>query len=86
MPEAALSLPDDIVGWIADEAGGEVVATNRVPGGASREAWFVDVRRDGTDVPLFLRYSRAARPADTIFHPLRVEAETGLTGARWNGC
>ena len=75
MPEAALSLPDDIVRWIANEARGEVVATNRVPGGASREAWFVDVRRDGTDEPLFLRYSRVPRPADTIFHPLRVEAE-----------
>jgi aminoglycoside phosphotransferase (APT) family kinase protein len=89
MPEAALSLPDDIVRWIAEEAGGEVVATNRVPGGASREAWFVDVRRDGTDEPLFLRYSRVARPADTIFHPLRVEAEifvalygTGVTVPR----
>ena len=89
MPEAALSLPDDIVRWIGDEAGGEVVATNRVPGGASREAWFVDVRRDGIDEPLFLRYSRVERPPDTIFHPLRVEAEifvalygTGVTVPR----
>src|SRR5215831_10742672 len=89
MPEAALSLPDDIVRWIADETGGEVVATNRVPGGASREAWFVDVRRDGANEPLFLRYSSVERPADTIFHPLRVEAEvfvalygTGVTVPR----
>jgi len=89
MPEAALSLPDDIVRWIADETAGEVVATNRVPGGASREAWFVDVRRDGATEPLFLRYSRVERPADTIFHPLRVEAEifvalygTGVTVPR----
>ena len=78
MPEAVLSLPDDIVRWIEDETGGEVVATKRVPGGASREAWFVDVRRAGTDLPLFLRYSRVPRPAETIFHPLGVEAEIFL--------
>jgi aminoglycoside phosphotransferase (APT) family kinase protein len=75
MPEAALALPDDIVSWIEDETGGRVAATNRVPGGASREAWFVDVDRDGVTDPLFLRYSRATPPADTAFLPLRVEAE-----------
>jgi aminoglycoside phosphotransferase (APT) family kinase protein len=78
MPEAALSLPDEIVGWIEDETGGTVTATNRVPGGASREAWFVDVRDDDGLHELFLRYSRAARPAETIFHPLGVEAEVFL--------
>ena len=26
MPEAALALPDDIVGWIEDETGGKVTA------------------------------------------------------------
>ena len=46
-----------------------------MPGGASREAWFIDVDRDGTVDPLFLRYSRAERPADTAFLPLRVEGE-----------
>jgi aminoglycoside phosphotransferase (APT) family kinase protein len=75
MPEPALGLPDDIVSWIEGETSGAVVATNRVPGGASREAWFIDVERDGAMLPLFLRYSRAARPAGTIFHPLHVEAE-----------
>jgi aminoglycoside phosphotransferase (APT) family kinase protein len=78
MPEAALSLPEDLVHWIGDETGGEVVATNRVPGGASREAWFIDVQRDAAVVPLFLRYSRVDRPPDSIFHPLRVEAEIFL--------
>ncbi len=75
MAEPALTLPDDIVSWIEDETGGKVTATNRVPGGASREAWFIDVDRDGTTDALFLRYSRAERPADTAFLPLRVEAE-----------
>ncbi|MEX1006636.1 MAG: phosphotransferase family protein [Acidimicrobiia bacterium] len=75
MAEPALALPDDIVSWIEDETGGRVTATNRVPGGASREAWFVDVDRNGVAEPLFLRYSRATRSADTAFLPLRVEAE-----------
>jgi aminoglycoside phosphotransferase (APT) family kinase protein len=78
MPEAALSLPDEIVRWIEDETGGTVTATNRVPGGASREAWFVDVRCGDDDASLFLRYSRTARPKETIFHPLGVEAEVFL--------
>jgi aminoglycoside phosphotransferase (APT) family kinase protein len=78
MPEAALSLPDEIVRWIEHETGGTVTATNRVPGGASREAWFVDVSRDGTVDELFLRYSRVPRPEETIFHPLGVEAEVFL--------
>jgi aminoglycoside phosphotransferase (APT) family kinase protein len=74
----AMALPDDLVEWIGEVAGGTVTATKRVPGGASREAWFVDVERDTEAVPLFLRYSRIERPADTIFHPLRVEAEIFL--------
>ncbi len=75
MADAALTLPEDIIHWIEDETGGVVTATNRVPGGASREAWFIDVKRDGATDPLFLRYSRAERPDDTAFLPLRVEAE-----------
>ena len=59
MADAALTLPEDIIHWIEDETGGVVTATNRVPGGASREAWFIDVKRDGATDPLFLRYSRA---------------------------
>jgi aminoglycoside phosphotransferase (APT) family kinase protein len=75
MPEAALELPDDLVRWIGEQAGGVVTATKRVPGGASREAWFVDVDCDGVTRPLFLRYSRVERPPDTVFLPLRMEAE-----------
>lgn len=58
--------------------GGRVTTTNRVPGGASREAWFVDVDCDGAERPLFLRYSRTPQPPGSIFHPLRVEAEVYL--------
>jgi len=64
-----------------------------VPGGASREAWFIDVRdRDGRSRALFLRYSRQPRPTDTAFHDLRTEAEiftalygTGVTVPRTLG-
>jgi aminoglycoside phosphotransferase (APT) family kinase protein len=83
MTEQALALPDDLVAWIATTAAGRVTATERVPGGASREAWFVDVEGpDGSTQSLFLRYSRAERPDDTPFHSLWVEAEvfTALQG------
>jgi hypothetical protein len=48
-----------------------VAAAERVPGGASREAWFVDIEgTDGTVQELFLRYSRVSRTAGG-FHTLR---------------
>jgi aminoglycoside phosphotransferase (APT) family kinase protein len=75
----ALQLPDDIVPWIEELTGARVLATNRVPGGASREAWFVDAERpDGAPWPLFLRFSREKRPSGGLFHDLRVEAEVFL--------
>jgi aminoglycoside phosphotransferase (APT) family kinase protein len=76
MTETAMALPGDLVAWIGETAGGKVTATKRVPGGASREAWFIDVERpDGSAWPLFLRYSRVSRGEDSVFHTLRVEAE-----------
>jgi aminoglycoside phosphotransferase (APT) family kinase protein len=78
MADTALLLPDDIVEWMESATSGRVVATNRVPGGASREAWFVDVERDGETLELFLRYSRSRPPPDSIFHSLQVEAEVFL--------
>jgi hypothetical protein len=52
MTETAMTLPRDLVAWIGDTAGGKVTATNRVPGGASREAGFIDVERpDGSTWP-----------------------------------
>jgi aminoglycoside phosphotransferase (APT) family kinase protein len=82
MTTDSIALPDEILAWIVDQAGGPVTAADRVPGGASREAWFIDVERpDGTTWPLFLRYSRVADPGDpsvTAFLPLRVEGEVFL--------
>jgi aminoglycoside phosphotransferase (APT) family kinase protein len=86
-------LPDDLLDWVAEVARGSVVAAFRVPGGASREAWFIDVAQmDGASMPLFLRYSRKRRSADSAFHDLRTEAAifralhgTGVTVPRTIG-
>ena len=57
---AAISLPADLVAWIEQTAGGRLVAAERRPGGARKEAWFVDVERpDGSVDELFLRYDRS---------------------------
>jgi aminoglycoside phosphotransferase (APT) family kinase protein len=56
----AVRLPDGIVSWIEAVTGGRLVGADRRPGGARKEAWFVDVRRPGGDIDgLFLRLDRA---------------------------
>ena len=57
---AAVSLPDDLVSWVEEVGGGALVEADRKPGGARKEAWFVDLRRvDGTVTQCFLRYDRS---------------------------
>ena len=66
MTRADVELPGDICGWVADLGGGRLVRVTRVPGGARREAWLVDVeRRDGSIAELFLRYDRTD-PQETV--------------------
>jgi aminoglycoside phosphotransferase (APT) family kinase protein len=78
-----LALPADVVEWVATTTGGTVASVRRVPGGASREAWFVDVERaDGTPWALFVSYSRFPHTKDSVFHPLRVEGE--IISALWD--
>ena len=61
----SVSLPDDLVSWVEDVGGGALVEADRKPGGARKEAWFVDLRReDGTVTECFLRYDRSD-PAQT---------------------
>ena len=55
----ALELPDHIVEWIEDVTAATVERVDRQPGGARREAWFVDVRGPDGIVELFLRYDRS---------------------------
>jgi aminoglycoside phosphotransferase (APT) family kinase protein len=78
-----LALPDDVLGWIEETAGQPVTNADRIPGGASREGWFIDVAApDGGTRELFLRYSPIPMPERSAFHPLATEAAVmhGLAG------
>jgi aminoglycoside phosphotransferase (APT) family kinase protein len=58
--EDSLSLPDDLVSWVEEIGGGKLAGLDRKPGGARKEAWYVDlVAADGSAVPCFLRYDRS---------------------------
>ena len=52
-------LPPGIVDWIEDVTGGHVVRTDRRPAGARKEAWYIDVERDGALDELFLRIDQS---------------------------
>lgn len=59
MTDSGAELPAELCRWLADLAGGRLAGINRVPGGARKEAWLVDVERsDGSVAELFLRYDR----------------------------
>jgi aminoglycoside phosphotransferase (APT) family kinase protein len=70
-----IALAEDLVAWITAAAGGTLLAAERIPGGASREGWFVDIEIDGQVEPLFLRMDRHGTPEGSAFHSLWVEAE-----------
>src|ERR1700685_2712390 len=83
MPETKLTLPEDVLSWIEAATGHQVVSANRIPGGATREGWFVDVANGAVETrELFLRFSPLAMPERSAFHPLRTEAAVmkGLAG------
>ncbi len=57
---ADIALPDDLVSWVEEVGGGRLTLADRQPGGARKEAWYVDlVRADGTVAHCFLRYDRS---------------------------
>jgi aminoglycoside phosphotransferase (APT) family kinase protein len=70
-----IALAEDIVAWIGAATAGKVVVAERIPGGASREGWFVDVEIEGRVEPLFLRMDPHGTPVGSAFHSLWVEAE-----------
>jgi len=76
MAEAAITLPSDVIEWVQEVAGSPVVSAERVPGGATREAWFIDVA-DNHELPreLFVRYTATPMPYRSAFHTLGTEAE-----------
>ena len=60
MSDGAAELPADLLSWMEDVGGGRVVLADRMPGGARKEAWFIDLERaDGTIASCFLRYDRS---------------------------
>jgi aminoglycoside phosphotransferase (APT) family kinase protein len=79
MGDSALLLPDDLLAWVADTGGGRVTSATRKPGGARKEAWFVDVSRpDGVVRELFLHYDRSDRQATADPWTLHREATVCL--------
>lgn len=71
-------LPDisaELRQWIADVTGADHVTVEQVPGGASRQAWFVDAVTGTETQQLFLRYDPRDPDPLSAFHPLQVEAE-----------
>ncbi|MGV0836917.1 phosphotransferase family protein [Mycolicibacterium thermoresistibile] len=68
-------IPDELRQWIAESTGAERVEVNRVSGGASRQAWFVDAITGAGTEELFLRYDPRPPKPGSAFHPLQVEAE-----------
>jgi len=57
---ADIALPDDLVAWVEEVGGGRLTLADRQPGGARKEAWYVDLARpDGTVAHCFLRYDRS---------------------------
>ena len=83
-----MELPGGVEEWIGEVTGSPVTGAARIPGGASREGWFVDVA-DPDVGPLYLRLDRRGTPEDSGFHSLWTEAEvfqalhgTGVTVPR----
>jgi prepilin-type processing-associated H-X9-DG protein len=57
---ATVELPEDLIAWVEEVGGGQVTLADRRPGGARKEAWFVDLEKpDGEVVHRFLRYDRS---------------------------
>lgn len=65
----------DLRRWIAGVTGAEHIELRQVPGGASRQAWFVDAGAGPDTQALFLRYDPRDPDPTSAFHPLQVEAE-----------
>ncbi|MBD0863560.1 phosphotransferase family protein [Gordonia sp. zg691] len=67
-------LPDELRAWIVEVTGAQDITAKQVPGGASRQAWFVDAH-GVTGGSLFLRYDPREPKPGSAFHPLSMEAE-----------
>ncbi|MGO9876787.1 MAG: phosphotransferase family protein [Acidimicrobiia bacterium] len=79
MTTSGVALPDDLIDWIEEVAGGRLTLADRRPGGARKEAWFVDIALpDGSVDELFLRYDRSDPDETADPWTLRREATVYL--------
>ena len=70
-----MDLPDDLLAWVEESTAGRVTESRRVMGGASREAWFVDVAGDdGLLHELFLRRDNGIGPMQGTPYTIGREA------------
>ena len=70
-------LPAEVIDWLGSLGQGRLVDADRRPGGARREAWFVDLERDdGSVAELFLRLDRST--ADDNDDPYSTTRETDV--------
>jgi aminoglycoside phosphotransferase (APT) family kinase protein len=77
MSDTTVALPDDLVAWVEEVGGGRLTLADRKPGGARKEAWFVDLAQpDGTVAELFLRYDRS--DPETTKDPWTLHREAGV--------
>lgn len=67
------ALPADLLAWVESTTSANVAQLVRVPGGGRRQAWFVDVTRDGETQGLFLRFD--PKPADDPADPFTLHRE-----------
>ena len=81
---AELNLDDEVRAWIESASESRLVHADRIPGGGTREGWFIDLDApDEVDRALFLRYSAAPPPQPSAFHSLATEAHVvSALGAR----
>src|SRR4051812_8250954 len=70
-----MELPEDLCAWVEAATSGRVAEARRVMGGASREAWFVDVAGDdGALHELFLRRDNGTGPMQGTPYTIGREA------------
>lgn len=67
-------LSEELRAWIIEVTGADEITEKQVPGGASRQAWFIDAR-GAEDPALFLRYDPRPPKPGSAFHSLQVESE-----------
>ena len=70
-----IELPAELQAWVIESTGGRIADAERVMGGASREAWLVNVQRDGESITeLFLRRDNGTGPMQGTPYTIGREA------------